>query len=65
MDALRMAALLRRLDALLARARRAWEEMESAKAASGERQRILTGTRGIWRRNLDAWLRQSRGGGSG
>jgi hypothetical protein len=59
-DARRTVTLLRRLDALLARATRAREEMKSAKAASDERQRVLTGTRGMWRRNLNAWLR--RGG---
>jgi hypothetical protein len=55
MDARRISALLRRLDALLeraARARRAWLK---AKAASDERRRLLTGTRGIWRRKLDEW----------
>ena len=53
-----IAALLRRVDRLLARAAKAREEMESAKAASDERRRVLTGTRGIWRRNLNAWLRR-------
>ena len=57
-----IAALLRRLDGLVvARAVRARQEMESAKAASDERRRVLTGTRGIWRRNLNAWLRRMGG----
>jgi hypothetical protein len=56
MRAYSIAALLRRLDGLVARAVRARQEMESAKAASDERRRLLTGTRGIWRRNLNAWL---------
>jgi hypothetical protein len=60
-----IAALLRRLDRLLARAAVARREMESAKAASDERRRVLTGTRGIWRRNLNAWLRQLGGSQSG
>jgi hypothetical protein len=49
--------MLRRLKPLLARAVRARQEAESAKAASDERRRVLTGTKGIWRRNLNAWLR--------
>jgi hypothetical protein len=49
-----IAALLRRVDALLARAARARQEMESAKAANDERRRVLTGTGIIWRRNLNA-----------
>jgi hypothetical protein len=53
-----IAALLRRLDALLERAATARQEMENAKAARDERRRVLTGTRGIWRRNLNAWLRR-------
>jgi hypothetical protein len=60
-----IATLLRRLDGLVARAVRARLEMESAKAESDERRRILTGTREIWRRNLNAWLRQLGGGQSG
>jgi hypothetical protein len=57
MRAYRIAGMLRRLNPLLARAARARQEAESAKAASGERRRVLTGTKGIWRRNLNAWLR--------
>jgi hypothetical protein len=53
-----IAALLRRVDRLLARAAKAREEMESAKAEGDERRRVLTGIRGIWRRNLNAWLRR-------
>ena len=53
-----IAALLRHLDALLERAVRARQEMENAKAWRDERHRVLTGTRGIWRRNLNAWLRR-------
>jgi hypothetical protein len=54
-----IAALLRRLDGLQARVARAREAAEDAKAASDERRRVLTGTKGIWRRNLNAWLRRS------
>ena len=57
MRAYRIAGLLRRVDALLARVVSARQEMESAKTASDERRRLLTGTKGIWRRNLNAWLR--------
>jgi hypothetical protein len=35
--------------------------MESAKAASDERRRLLTGTEIIWRHNLNAWLRRLGG----
>jgi hypothetical protein len=56
-----VAALLRRIDALLARAARARQEMEGAKAASDERRRMLAGTGIIWRRNLNAWLRRLGG----
>jgi hypothetical protein len=54
-----IAALLRRLDGLQARVGRARQEMEIAKATSDERRRMLTGTKGIWRRHLNTWLRRS------
>jgi hypothetical protein len=54
-----IAALIRRLDGLQAQVGRARQEVEIAKAASDERRRVLTGTKGIWRRNLNAWLRRS------
>jgi hypothetical protein len=57
MKAYRIAGLLRRIDGLRARAGKARQEAESAKAASDERRRVLTGTQGIWRRTLHAWLR--------
>ena len=58
MKAHNIAALLRRIDALLERAARARQEMENAKASRAERHLVLTGTRGIWRRNMHAWLRR-------
>jgi len=58
MKAHSIAALLRRIDALLERAARARQEMENAKASRAERHLVLTGTRGIWRRNMHAWLRR-------
>ena len=54
MKAHSIAALLRRIDALLERAARARQEMENAKASRAERHLVLTGTRGIWRRNMNA-----------
>ena len=49
----------RRRDGLRARVGRARQDMEGATAASDERRRVLTGIKGIWRRNLNAWLRRS------
>ena len=63
MDARRISALLRRLAPLQERAARARQEWLKAKATSDERRRLLTGTSGIWRRNLDEWLRLRRPGG--
>ena len=56
MDARRISALLQRLDAPLERVVRARQAWLKAKAASDERRRLLTGTKGNWRRKLDEWL---------